>query len=58
MTRAASKFTKKQIFGKRRGFHLKLKAKFLEPLHEPVYESVDEKLNGASDLTLKRLKAD
>jgi hypothetical protein len=52
-----AEFTKKQIFGKKRGFHLNLKTHFLEPLHEPVYESVDEKLNGESDLTLKRLKS-
>jgi hypothetical protein len=51
-----AEFTKKQIFGKKRGFHLELKAHFLEPEHEPVYESVNEKLNGESDVTLKRLK--
>jgi hypothetical protein len=56
LTKQKAEFTKKQIFGKRRGFHLKLKAHFLEPQHEPVYESADEKLNGESDLTLKRLK--
>jgi hypothetical protein len=49
-------FTKRQIFGRKRGFHLKLKDRFLAPLREPVYESVEEKLNGESDLTLKRLK--
>jgi hypothetical protein len=49
-------FTKKQIFGKKHAFHLKLKAHFLEPEHEPVYESVEERLNGNSDVTLKRLR--
>jgi hypothetical protein len=58
LTKQKAEFTKKQIFGKRRGFHLKLKARFLEPEHEPVYDSADEKLNGESDVTLKRLKND
>jgi hypothetical protein len=56
LTKQRAEFTKKQIFGKRRGFHLKLKAQFLEPHREPVYEFADERLNGESDLTLKRLK--
>jgi hypothetical protein len=51
-------FTKKQIFGRKRGFHLVLKDRFLAPLREPVYESVEEKLTGKSDVTLKRLKND
>jgi hypothetical protein len=49
-------FTKKQIFGKKRGFHLALKDHFIAPLREPVYESVSEKLTGESDVTLQRLK--
>lgn len=51
-----AEFTKKQIFGKKRGFSLRLKDKFLEPLREPIYETVDERLTGQSDLTLKRLR--
>jgi len=57
LTRQKAAFTKKQIFGRKRGFHLVLKDHFLEPLHEPVYDSVEEKLNGESDVTLKRLKS-
>jgi hypothetical protein len=49
-------FSKTQIFGHKRGFKLEMKDHFLEPLHEPVYESVDEKTNGESTLTLKRLR--
>jgi hypothetical protein len=58
LTKQKAEFTKRQIFGKKRGFRLKLKARFLEPEHDPVYDSVEEKLNGESDLTLKRLKND
>jgi hypothetical protein len=58
LTKQKAEFTKKQIFGRKRGFHLGLKAHFIEPLHEPVYDSVEEKLNGESDVTLKRLKSD
>ena len=57
LTKQKADFTKKQIFGKKRGFHLVLKDHFLAPLREPVYESVDEKLTGESDVTLKRLKS-
>lgn len=49
-------FSKKQIFGRKRGFRLVLKDKFLAPLREPVYESVEEKLTGQTVLTLKRLR--
>jgi hypothetical protein len=49
-------FSKKQIFGHKHGFKLKMKDRFLEPLHEPIYESVEEKTNGESVLTLKRLR--
>ena len=49
-------FTKRQIFGRKRGFRLRLKDKFLAPLREPIYETVDEQLTGQSDLTLKRLR--
>jgi hypothetical protein len=58
LARQKAPFTKKQIFGHRRGFHLVLKDKFIAPLREPVYTTADEKLTGKSDLTLKRLKAD
>jgi hypothetical protein len=49
-------FSKSQIFGRKRGFKLQLKDHFLEPLHEPIYESVEEKTNGESTMTLKRLR--
>lgn len=49
-------FSKKQIFGRKRGFRLVLKDKFLAPLREPVYESVEEKLTGETVLTFKRLR--
>jgi hypothetical protein len=57
LTKQKAAFTKKQIFGKRKGFHLVLKDHFLPPLREPIYDSVEEKLNGESDVTLKRLKS-
>jgi hypothetical protein len=57
LSKQKAPFTKRQIFGKKRGFHLVLKDNFLAPLREPVYESAEEKLNGESDLTLKRLKS-
>jgi hypothetical protein len=56
LSKQKAPFTKKQIFGKRKGFHLVLKDHFLAPLREPVYDTVEEKLNGESNLTLKRLK--
>lgn len=49
-------FSKKQIFGRTRGFRLVLKDKFIAPLREPVYESVEETLKGETVLTLKRLR--
>jgi hypothetical protein len=49
-------FTKKQIFGHKRAFRLVMKDKFIAPLREPIYESAEEKLNGESVMTLKRLR--
>jgi hypothetical protein len=47
--------TKKQIFGRQRALKLELKDHFIAPLREPVYETVEEKLNGESVVRLKRL---
>jgi hypothetical protein len=33
-----------------------LKDKFIAPLREPVYETAEEKLDGRSVVTLKRLR--
>jgi hypothetical protein len=47
--------TKKQIFGRKRAFKLELKDHFIAPLREPIYETVEEKLNGESVVRLRRL---
>jgi hypothetical protein len=47
--------TKRQIFGRKRAFRLELKDHFIAPLREPIYETVEEKLNGESVVRLKRL---
>ncbi len=48
--------TKRQIFGRTRAFKLELKDHFISPLREPIYETVEEKLNGESVVRLKRLR--
>lgn len=47
--------TKRQIFGRKRALKLELKDHFIAPLREPVYETVEEKLNGEAVVRLKRL---
>jgi hypothetical protein len=47
--------TKREIFGNKRGIHVRLEDKFLEPLEENPDVISNQSLNGHSAVTLKRL---